>query len=109
MDMKRIIRNIVYNRIRVQRGISFVAIFVATITAVGVWRGGMPDIHWGWLWGIGAMLYLGCAWVIGLLDERFLWRIETEKFSTMNPQLMEMYEGIKRIEKALQNGDDNDG
>jgi len=94
---------LVHQRLLMQRGISFVAIFVASLTAVGVWRSALPGIHWGWLLLIGGVSYLAVAWVIGWFDERYLWRIETSKYSQRNPELMEILTIVKEIKEKLDN------
>ena len=99
LHRKALVGFIVANRLRVQRGITFAAIFVSTMTAVGVWRASMPLIAWYWLWIGGGMGYLLLAWLIGYLDERFLWRVETERSNAMNPQLMEMLEIVRRLDR----------
>lgn len=94
---------IVHHRLLIQRGITFVAIFVSTMTAVGVWRDSVPELHWGLLWGVGGVLYLALAWTIGYFDKKYLWEIETDQYSRLNPQLMEILTIVKQIKERQDN------
>ena len=96
-----IAKRIVRSRLMIERGIKFVAPLVSSLTAVGVWRVYLPDIPWVWLWVIGVSTYLIMAWCLGWVDERWLWRPETEMYSERNPQLMNILETVQRIEERL--------
>ena len=97
----RIIKAIVYNRLRVQRGLSIVAMFYSTITVVGVYRDSFPTIPWWTMLLIGATVYLACSWCLGMIDEIWLWKVESEKYGDMNPYATETLERVKRIEEKL--------
>ena len=95
------IRKIVSVRLFVERGIKFVAPLMSSLTAVGVWRAYLPDIPWVWLWVVGVGTYLIMAWGLGWVDEKWLWRRETEMYAERNPQLMRILEAVDRIEEKL--------
>jgi len=95
------IKTIVHNRLRMQRGLAFVAMFASTLTVVGVWREYFPPAPWYVQIGLGAFLYILFSWSIGLIDEKFFWKTENERHNQMNPQVIDIINRLERIERKL--------
>jgi hypothetical protein len=95
------IHHIVHNRLRIQRGIAFVAIFVSTLTLTGVWRIHFPNLSSLSFFAIAAILYLSGAWLLGWIDEKYLWRVENDRHIEMNPAMVDIIERLERIEREL--------
>ena len=95
------IKAIVHNRLRIQRGQALVGMIFSTLTVVGVYRESIP-MTWWMLVIIGGTVYLGLAWLIGLVDEKTqMFRYEQQRMSEMNPQVNAILESVKRIEGAM--------
>lgn len=103
----KITRNIVYNRLRIQRGQAFVGMLFSTITVVGVWRMSLPAVPWWALLIIGGVVYIGLAWLLGLIDEKMqMFKYEQERYSDMNPYWDTMFDKIDKLEALIRKDND---
>lgn len=95
-------RVLVHNRLRIQRGQAFVGMITSTLIAVGVYRDHFPQVPWLLLMLVGGIAYLALAWGVGYVDERMgLFRIEQERYNTMNPQVQEILEMLRKVDRRL--------